>query len=133
MSKKDIIIASSIGVAGLIGIYLVFFRKRKTTQINKPSNELSSVAPQSIKPIIESNPIFEQRFITLPQRQYNIKDRNKFLDEWIAEEGGADSIREMYNKRPSAFPPSDVAYLKSKGVLAGEQIKGRGLTIQNIV
>jgi len=133
MSKKDIIIASSIGVAGLIGIYLVFFRKRKTTQINKPTNELSSVAPQSLKPIIESNPIFEQRFITLPQRQYNIKDRNKFLDEWIAEEGGADSIREMYNKRPSAFPPSDVAYLKSKGVLAGENIKGRGLTIQNIV
>lgn len=111
MKKNEIIIASVVGVVGFTALYLLFFGKKKPT---------------------ETTPI-KKNAVNIPQREFIIKDRYKFLDEWIAEEGGADSIRAMYKKRPSAFPPSDVAYLKSKGVLAGDELKGRGLTIQTII
>lgn len=61
-----------------------------------------------------------------PKTTTTIKNREKFFDEWIAEEGGADSIREMYAKRPNSFSQSDIAYLQSKGVLP-KQLTRKGL------
>lgn len=78
-----------------------------TTSVKVPSNTLDGI-------------------IIKPPTRTTISDRQKFFDEWIAEEGGADSIREMFAKRPDRFSQSDIAYLQSKGVLP-KQLKPKGI------
>lgn len=111
-------------VATGIILYTIRVRRygKKEKVLPKPQTQPSS----SVK--VPSNTL--GGIIINPPTRTTISDRQKFFDGWIAEEGGADSIREMYAKRPDRFSQSDIAYLQSKGVLPKtdiERLIGRGL------
>ena len=118
-------------IAGFIGVAaIIYIVKQRRGTLNK--REVSSKADSKISktPSSASASILTLDKITIktPQRQFILKDRQKFLDDWAAGEGGVQAIRDMYKKRPSAFPKADVVYLQSKGILPSENLVGRGLT-----
>jgi hypothetical protein len=68
---------------------------------------------------------------SIKNKPFVIKNREKFFDEWAAEEGGVQSIRDMYAKSPTKFSEADLYYLRSKGILPRldfENIKPKGIT-----
>lgn len=86
----------------------------KSNQITQEQNRLAEEQKKALSLYLGDIP----KTVFIPTRTtVTIKDRNKFFDEWAAEEGGKESIQEMYKKNPSRFTASDVQYLKSKKIL----------------
>lgn len=85
----------------------------RATEITNEKARLAEKAKKDLAIFLESIP----KTVIVPQRMVIIKDRQKFFDEWAAEEGGKESIQEMYKKSPSKFSAADVQYLKSKKIL----------------
>ena len=115
------------GMIGLAAIVYVVRNRKGTLPKNKTAVTAGSVVAKkttNAKPTLTLDKIS----VNIPQREFILKDRQKFLDDWAAGEGGVQSIRDMYNKRPSAFPKADVVYLQSKGILPTENLVGRGIT-----
>jgi hypothetical protein len=121
MSDKTTNILGGIIIVGsVIYITSIYIKKKsETTEI------VNSKVTKKTNP--KSTLTLDKIVLKIPQRQFIIKDRQKFLDEWAAEEGGVQSIRDMYKKRPSAFQKYDVIYLQSKGILPSEKLVGKGI------
>jgi hypothetical protein len=108
-------------------LLLTILKKNKDKKTQTPISDKPQSAPQAKPSDTRFAPI---TLDNLKNKPYVIKDREKFLDEWAAEEGGVQSIREMYAKKPSMFSSSDLYYLRSKGILPRldfENIKPKGI------
>jgi hypothetical protein len=82
----------------------------------RPSTLFPRIVKNDLPNTLENTTI---RLIDIPMRKYQLvgDKRKKFLDEWIAEDDGVESIKAMYKKRPSAFSKEDIAYLKSREII----------------
>lgn len=128
MNKTATILFAGLGVASAGAIVYMLLRKRKSKEETiEPSKKNAAISKTSDANKAPLN--LKDIRITVAQPQPIIKDRQKFFDEWAAEEGGIQSIKDMYAKKPSSFSSADIYYLQLKGYLprTTTEIKGRGL------
>lgn len=124
MTEKQSYIIGGLAVvlSGLIfiSVHKRRYGKKEVKPLPKPSSSTTTKEPMTLKDIS----------VAVQPKQYILKDRQKFFDDWAAEEGGVQSIKDMYAKSPSKFNAADVYYLQSKGILPKDQyetIKPKGL------
>lgn len=127
------IIIGTVGLGALAAVLYVFTRKKKksTSQYSAASQDttenLASSLPQAkypstlmpkmiYKPVINLDDLLKPVTVTTPTRKFELKDakRKRFLDEWVAEEDGKQSILDYQKKSKSGFTLEDKVYLFSK-------------------
>ena len=118
-------LSAMIGVAALVYVIRNFKGGSATNTTDVDADGKTTKTPPSASKNILT---LDKITVNIPQREFILKDRQKFLDDWAAGEGGVQSIRDMYKKRPSAFPKADIVYLQSNGILPSENLAGRGIT-----
>lgn len=126
--KESNIYTALAGVIGIAALIYVVKQRRGTLPKKKGVTATNSEVVKPQATTAKGALTLDKMTVNIPQRQFILKDRQKFLDDWAAEEGGVQAIRDMYKKRPSAFPKADIVYLQSKGILPSENLVGRGIT-----
>jgi len=127
---QNILIYTLLGGSALAITYMILKKKKvvkkstssKNTDVKE--NLPSAKRPNTLMPkIIKNdlpNPLDKTKvmLVDIPMRKFELvgDKRKKFLDEWIAEDDGVVSIKEMYKRRPSAFSKEDIEYLKSREI-----------------
>ena len=127
------IIIGTVGLGALATVLYVFTRKKKkstpqyTAVQESAAESLASSLPQAkypsmliprmvSKPVIDLDNLMKPIVVTTPTRKYELKDekRKRFIDEWVAEEGGKQSILDYQKRSKSGFTLEDKVYLYSK-------------------
>jgi hypothetical protein len=127
------IIIGAIGLGGVgFLIYYLLRKKKKSTSQNtaveqEASESLASklaqakypttLMPRMInKPVINLESLMKPVVVTTPTRKFELKDekRKRFLDEWVAEEDGKQSILDYQKRSKTGFTLEDKVHLYSK-------------------
>jgi hypothetical protein len=125
-----------IGAVGLGGVGFLIYslsrkKKKSTSQYTaveqSTSQTLSSSLPQAkypstlmpkmiSKPVINLESLMKPVVVTTPTRKFELKDekRKRFLDEWVAEEDGKQSILDYQKRSKTGFALEDKVHLYSK-------------------
>lgn len=125
-----------IGALGLGGVgFLIYFlsrkKKKSTSQYTAVGTDASYSLPSGLpqakypstlmpkiinKPVINLDSLMKPVTVTTPTRKFELKDekRKRFLDEWVAEEDGKQSILDYQKRSKTGFTLEDKVYLFSK-------------------
>ena len=126
-----IIGALGLGGVGFLIYYLSRKKKKSTSQYTAVEQEAteslvsklpqakypSTLMPKMIsKPVINLDSLMKPVVVTTPTRKFELKDekRKRFLDEWVAEEDGKQSILDYQKRSKTGFALEDKVHLYSK-------------------